>query len=110
MHEKGTASERNNVTIYANKLKRLISKKVHWYVSTLLPFKVQQFIIVFTFECQKSFVLKERMVNFNPSDVNIILKYIFNPNTYAEHWLVTFTDEIKKISEKNAFVRKICKR
>ncbi|CAC5424344.1 TOR1 [Mytilus coruscus] len=92
-HEIGSASDRDKMTSFA-KFKCLILKKVSWYVSTLLPLKIQQFIIVFTFECQKSFVLKQMMIDFDSSDVSSIMKYIFNPNEYAKNWLVSFTDNI----------------
>ncbi|XP_052077162.1 uncharacterized protein LOC127715165 [Mytilus californianus] len=93
-HEIGSASDRDKMTSFAKEFKCLILRKVSWYVSTLLPLKIQHFIIVFTFECQKSFVLKQMMIDFDSSDVSSIMKYIFNPNEYAKNWLVSFTDKI----------------
>ncbi|CAG2191181.1 unnamed protein product [Mytilus edulis] len=52
-------SDGDKLTNYAKELQSLISKKVTVHVSSLLSLKIQQYIIVFNFECQKSFVLKQ---------------------------------------------------
>ncbi|CAC5424378.1 unnamed protein product [Mytilus coruscus] len=94
LHEMRSASERDKMTSYAREFRSLISDKVRRYVSTLLPLKVQHFIIVITFECQKSFVLKQIMIDCVSSDVSSIINYILNPNEYAKKWLIDFTDQI----------------
>ncbi|VDI62417.1 Hypothetical predicted protein [Mytilus galloprovincialis] len=111
-HEIGTASERDKMTSYAKDFKCLISKKVCWHVSTLMPFKIQQFIITFTFDCQKSFVLKQMMIEFDSTDVSNIIKFIFDPNEFAKKWLVSFTDQkifVKKSPNKLHVYAKIAK-
>ncbi|CAC5424373.1 TOR1 [Mytilus coruscus] len=92
-HEIRSTSDREKMTNYAKELQSIILEKVTSHVSNLLPLKIQQFIIVFTFECQKSFVLKQMMVDFVRSEVSSIMKYILNPNEYAKNWLITFTEQ-----------------
>ncbi|VDI14406.1 Hypothetical predicted protein [Mytilus galloprovincialis] len=89
------ATEERNMTIddVAKRIKSLFSTKITSYVSTLLPLKIQQEIIVYTFECQKSFVIKKIMTDFVSSDFSSIMKYVLNPNEYAKKWILTFTNQ-----------------
>lgn len=80
-----------------------ITNSVKSYVSSLLPPFVQQEIIVFTFECQKTYVLKEIMRDIAEKNFIESIKYILDPNSYAKGWLRNFTDKkifrIKKAGE-----------
>ncbi|XP_071123845.1 uncharacterized protein [Mytilus edulis] len=71
----------------------LITDKITEYVSKLLPIDIQQEIIVFTFECQKSFVLKKMMCDFATGDFSECVRYILDPNQYARTWLTNFTNK-----------------
>ncbi|XP_071126701.1 uncharacterized protein [Mytilus edulis] len=113
-HVKEFAYEREIVTTkdIAKRIMSLISEKVISYVTTLLPLQIQQEIITFTFECQKSFVLKQLMIDFFSCDFSTIMKYILNPNEYAKNWLISFTNKkifYQKSPEKMHIYAKIAK-
>ncbi|CAC5357727.1 unnamed protein product [Mytilus coruscus] len=71
----------------------LITDKIKENVSKLLTIDIQQEIIVFTFECQKSFVLKKMMCDFATEDFSEFVLYILDPNKYARKWLTNFTNK-----------------
>lgn len=70
----------------------LISKKIEDFVSTLLAIEIQQEIIVFTFECQKSYVLKKIMQDIANGNFSECVQYILKPNDFAKTWLTNFTN------------------
>ncbi|CAC5357720.1 unnamed protein product [Mytilus coruscus] len=70
----------------------LITKKIEDFVSALMAIEIQQEIIVFTFECQKSYVLKKIMQDIASGNFFDCVQYILNPNEFARTWLTKFTN------------------
>ena len=71
----------------------IVTTKIISHVSSLLPLQIQQDIIVFTFECQKSFVIKRIMKDFLSGNFHDSISYILNPNEFAKSWLFNFTNK-----------------
>ena len=72
---------------------KIVTSKIISHVSSLLPLLIQQNIIVFTFECQKSFVIKRIMKDFLSDNFHDSISYILNPNEFANSWLFNFTNK-----------------
>lgn len=72
---------------------KIITDKIINHVSSLLPLLIQQNIIVFTFECQKSYVIKRIMKDFLSGNFHDSIRYILDPNEFAKSWLLNFTNK-----------------